>query len=291
MTLRTENSLAGYARAAVDLRSRMIDYHRGPLAERYLHAILADVHATVHRDIDGAGAVTDNAVRAMRQITASPWQVGDPYVCAPAMTAIVAAAAEALDLAGEVLDDDVAPCDRGVLFLPEPIYHRRYNGDVSSIGAVTWARTTSTGTGSSCWFIAGWADHHDPYDPSADLRRSALAGHPGIGQFGPYVLTDLAEIPIGRPVNARPDLPVDDDDRDWQPAPDGRYCIDEATVRTDRLRRHRLRVLAHPGPTPRHRRCPADRPRCPPPCRPRIHHPSHPRGDAAPHQRTRGSRR
>jgi hypothetical protein len=233
MPLRTETTLAGYARAAVDLRTRMIDYHRGPLAEAYLHPFL-DEHINAHPEATEPVAVTDDVVRAMHRITASPWQVGEPFVCAPAMTAIVAAAAEALDLTGEVLDDDAAPCDSGVLLLPEPIYHRLPGGAVSSIGAITWARTTSTGTGRSCWFIAGWAERDDPDDPAAAERRRLLAGRPDLAaQFGPYVLTDLAEIPIGRPVDPRADLPVvNDADRDWQAAPDGRYCLDETTVRT-----------------------------------------------------------
>ncbi|MGN9807112.1 hypothetical protein [Micromonospora sp. L32] len=35
------------------------------------------------------------------------------------MTAIIAAAAQALDLTGDVVGNDVAPSDAGVLFLPD----------------------------------------------------------------------------------------------------------------------------------------------------------------------------
>lgn len=233
MNLRSETTLAGYARAAVDLRARMIDYHRGPLAEAYLHPFL-DTRIDALPDAPEAMAVADDVVRAMLRITASPWQVGDPFVCAPAMTAIVAAAADALDLTGEVLDDDVAPCESGVLLLPEPIYQRTLTGSVSSIGAITWTRTTSVGNG-RCWFIAGWTERDDPEDPAAAKRKMLLADRPDLAvQFGPYVLADLAVIPIGRPVDPCPDLPVvDADDRDWQAAPDGRYCIDETTARTN----------------------------------------------------------
>ena len=50
----------------------------------------------------------------MRNITATPWPLGEPYVVAPAMTAIVTAAAQALDLTGEALPDDIAPDNGGV---------------------------------------------------------------------------------------------------------------------------------------------------------------------------------
>ena len=233
MTFRTNDTLAGYARTAVDLRTDMVNYHRTVLAEQYLQSFL---HTRLARhDPDFDGTLPPKSFDAMRAITSNPWQLGEPYVIAPAMTAIVAAAAAALDLTGEVLPDDMAPDDGGgVLFLPEPIYHRHPSGAVFSIGAITWAHATNPDTGRSRWYIAGWADHHDPHDPSAARRRAQLADRPDLArQFGPYVLTDLAEIPIGRPVDPRPDLPVlDEDDRDWEPAPDGRFCIDETTAAT-----------------------------------------------------------
>jgi hypothetical protein len=226
------DTLAGYARTAVDLRTHMVDYHRTVLAEEYLQAFLHTRLASHDPDYDGA--LPPKVLEAMRAIMSTPWRLGEPYVVAPAMTAIVAAAAAALDLIGEVLPDDIAPCDAGVLFLPEPIYHRHPSGGVFSIGAITWAHATNVDTGRSHWYIGGWADHHDPHDPSAVRRRAQLAARPDLArQFGPYVLTDLAEIPIGRPMDPRPELPVlDDADRDWQPAPDGRFCIDETTAAT-----------------------------------------------------------
>jgi hypothetical protein len=64
-------------------------------------------------------------------------------------------------------------------------------------------------------------------------RRRQLAEAPELAaQFGPYVLNSFAEIPIGTPVPAPDTAPVvDDDEHDWEPAPDGRYCLDETTVR------------------------------------------------------------
>lgn len=232
MNFRPNDTLTGYARAAVDLRARMIDYHRTPLARQYLEAFLDSRLARNDPDYDGAAS--PKLLDAMQAITAMPWRIGESYVVAPAMTAIVAAAAAALDLTGEMLPDDIAPDNGGVLLLPEPIYHRHLNGEVSSIAAITWARTTTVATGKSCWAIGGWADPHDPHDPSATRRQAQLAGRPDLArQFGPYILTEFVEIPIGRPVDPRPDLPVlDAADRDWEPAPDGRFCIDETTAHT-----------------------------------------------------------
>jgi hypothetical protein len=170
----------------------------------------------------------------------------------------VAAAAEALDLTDEIVAKDTAPDDGGVLFLPEPIYHRGHRGDVTSIGAITWATLHNTSSGQLTWVICGWADRDDPLDPAAARRRQQLADAPHLAtQFGPYVLNSLAEIPIGRPVDPRPDPPaVDDADRDWQPAPDGRYCIDETTIRLGtcaaiiyafwRIQAQPLATVAHP---------------------------------------------
>ncbi|MGJ3224812.1 hypothetical protein ACQEUV_05475 [Micromonospora aurantiaca (nom. illeg.)] len=218
MNFLPNDTLAGYARTAVDLRARMVDYHRSPLAAQYLQPFFGSRLADRPSPSSGGMAKILTAVRA---ITANPWRFGEPYVIAPAMTAIIAAAAAALDLTGEVLPADVAPDDGGVLFLPEPIYHCGVSGEVSSIGAITWARTTNTSSGRSFWAIAGWADHHDAHDPAAVRRRAQLADRPDLArQFGPYVLTDFTEIPIGRPVDPRPDLPVlDGDDRDWDRRP------------------------------------------------------------------------
>ena len=38
MNFLPNDTLAGYARTAVDLRARMVDYHRSPLAAQYLQA-------------------------------------------------------------------------------------------------------------------------------------------------------------------------------------------------------------------------------------------------------------
>ncbi|WP_328463592.1 hypothetical protein OHA21_38345 [Actinoplanes sp. NBC_00393] len=225
MNFLPNDTLAGYARTAVDLRARMADFTSGTIARTYLEAMFEGMPAEY-------GTMTPDVLTAMHTITGSPWRTGEPYIVAPAMTAIIAAAAQALDLSGEVLPDDVAPDDQGVVFFPDPLYHRGHTGKVSSIGAITWARITST-SGQSSWIVAGWADQHDPHDPSVARRRADLAARPDIArQLGPYLLSNYTEIPIGRPVE-HPEHPVIDDAvHDWEPAPDGRFCIDEATART-----------------------------------------------------------
>jgi hypothetical protein len=232
MSFRLETTLAGYARAAVDLKSRMTDYGRSGLAMRYLRAYLEGNFADIGMPDK---APTPQAMDAFDQLAHVPWKVGEPYVLAPAMTAIVAAAAEAVDLTGKIVPHDIAPSDFGVLFLPEPIYHRGRHGHITSIGALTWARFHHTDTDRFSWWITAWADRDDPLDPSAARRREQLAQDPDLAaQFGPYVLGGFAEIPIGTPVNARPDLPViDEKDIEWEPAPDGRFCIDESNVRSN----------------------------------------------------------
>jgi hypothetical protein len=201
-----------------------VHYHRTRLLQDYLASFLAA--RTPPPDTP-----TPESVAALRQMTSLPWQHGEPYIVAPAMTAIVAAAAEALDLVGEVLPGDIAPDDGGVLFLPEPIYHRHIGGTVSGIGAVTWQKFRTT-SGISGWGIGGWADRSDSHDPGAMERRALPANRPDLAKkFGPYVLTTFAHLPIGHPIEARPDLPVvDAADHHWEPAPDGRYCIDESTA-------------------------------------------------------------
>ncbi|GAA4595812.1 hypothetical protein BJY16_001802 [Actinoplanes octamycinicus] len=224
MNFLPNDTLAGFARAAVDLRARMVDYHNSALAHRYLHALFADMP-------DEYGAMTPDVLTTMHQITGTPWKVGEPYIVAPAMTAIIAAAAQALDLTGEVLPDDIAPCDHGVLLFPEPLYHRGLTGKVSSLGAITWTRIATNGE--ATWVIIGWADQHDPHDPAAARRRADLAHEPDLArQFGPYILSHYTMVPVGRPVEPADPPQVDAADRDWEPAPDGRFCIDETTTLT-----------------------------------------------------------
>lgn len=167
----------------------------------------------------------------MHYMTSAPWKIGEPYIVAPAMTAIIAAAAEALDLTGETLPEDIAPDDHGIIFFPEPIYHRNPTGEVCGIGAITWTqfRTTADGTG---WAIFGWLDRNDTRDPGFARRRATLAQRPDLAKkFGPYILTTHATLPIGEPIGPRPDRPlIEDADRNWEPAPDGRYCIDATTT-------------------------------------------------------------
>jgi hypothetical protein len=151
MNFRSDDTIAGYARDAVDLRIRMVEYHQYPLARTYLRAYLQTGSDLMP---DRLGPVTDDAVEAMLRIAAGAWEHGEAYVCAPAMTAIVAAAADALDLTGEIRTSDVAPSDSGVLFFPEPIYHRHLHGEVSSIGAISWSHVTTTETGRITWCIA-----------------------------------------------------------------------------------------------------------------------------------------
>ncbi|MBM0260119.1 hypothetical protein [Micromonospora sp. 4G55] len=227
MSFRTESTLAGYARAAVDLRLRMTEYSRSRFAQQYLRAFL---EPRLDHDPDYPARHSD-VLGAFTRVAHEPWQHGEPYVLAPAMTAIIAAAAQALDLTGDVVGNDVAPSDAGVLFLPEPIYERGVHGEVTSIGAITWAKWHNTGSGRTGWWITGWADRDDPLDPAAVRRRQQLAEAPDLAaQFGPYVLNSFAEIPIGTPIAAigKDHQPVDGD---WESAPDGRFCIDESTLR------------------------------------------------------------
>ncbi|MEU7171493.1 MULTISPECIES: hypothetical protein [Micromonospora] len=227
MSFRSESTLAGYARAAVDLRARMTDYTRSRFAQQYLKAFLEPAVDPARSGPDTGGRATEAFSRAAHQ----PWQDGEPYVLAPAMTAIIAAAAQALDLTGDIIGNDVAPSDAGVLFLPEPIYERGVHGQVTSIGAIAWAKFHNTSNGRTGWWITGWADRDDPLDPAAARRRRQLTEAPELAaQFGPYVLHSFAEIPIGVPITAAGKA-AEAVDRDWETAPDGRFCIDETSLR------------------------------------------------------------
>lgn len=209
MNFDPDGSIAGYARTSVTLRQRMVAYHRTQAARNYLKVFLEP------RTVPG-GTATPQTLNTLHGLSSSPWQHGDPYVIAPAMTAIVAAATEALDLTGEVLPADIAPDGgaAGLVFLPEPIYYRTMNGAVTSIGAVTWARYQGHGSAFNGWGICGWADRYDPHDPSAAHTRALLAKRPDLAKkLGPYLLADLAIIPIGHPLKANTDLPVIDSAR------------------------------------------------------------------------------
>ncbi|MFI7650295.1 hypothetical protein ACIBTZ_30070 [Micromonospora sp. NPDC049460] len=86
MSFRSESTLAWYANARVDLRARMADYTRSRFAQQYLKAFL---EPATEATIDGPEA---SAIDAFSRVAHQPWQDGEPYVLAPAMTAIIAAA-------------------------------------------------------------------------------------------------------------------------------------------------------------------------------------------------------
>jgi hypothetical protein len=238
MSLHLETTLAGYARAAVDLKIRMAEFTESVRGQSYLRHFaesLLDAAPAGPDQTDpepppaaGADAGFDGKLAdALERMTSLPWRHGEPYVLAPAMTAVVAAAADALDLTGDVLTSEVAPCDFGVVFLPQPIYLRNLLGRVAGVGAITWAKYSSSADGSASWAVCGWADRSDPHDPTAARTRTQLAGAPQLAaQLGPYLLTQFGILPIGTPVDGRGQPPLADGaDRDWEPAPDGRYCI------------------------------------------------------------------
>jgi hypothetical protein len=111
MTFHTETTLAGYARAAVHLKTRMAEYTADPVAHAYLRASLPTTIIPSERD--EPTDVTDTVIDAIGRATRAAWTDGETFVLAPAMTAIVAAAAEALDLTGDLLTADAAPATAG----------------------------------------------------------------------------------------------------------------------------------------------------------------------------------
>jgi hypothetical protein len=265
MSFHTETTLAGYAREAVDLKTRMHEA-TGTLVFRQYLAEMFEPRADE--------PLQEFALDQIERLIGVPWQVGEPYVLAPAMTAIVAAAADALDLTGEKLPAEDAPTDHGVLFLPEPVYQRRLNGSLTCLGAITWTTMRVRASGQLGWLVCGWADLSDPHDPNAHRMRTELRHSPHLAaSLGPYVLTDFIFVPIGEPVEPvygpGPDPGVSDDtldgsigdavddaDRTWQPALDNRYCLTDSPTRASaavvlayafwRIQAQPLAVAAHP---------------------------------------------
>ncbi|WP_018588555.1 hypothetical protein [Salinispora arenicola] len=291
MTFGNETALTGYARAAVAIKTRMHDFCTSTAGSEYTRAFVETLFANSPEPEPHGEATPDQKVaEVINRASGTVWAQGEAYVLAPAMTAIVAAAAEALDLTGDLLTADAAPADGGVLFLPEPIYHRNLNGQVSGIAAITWT-TVSSPSGRS-WLICGWADRDDPEDPHAARIRGYTRQDPTLlSRLGPYVMTNLDMLPIAAPVPAVEHPDDLEPDRDWEAAPDGRYVIADATPPHPRLRGDRLRVLAHPGATHQRRRAGTTGPVRPPPRRTRLHRAQHPRGDAAAHLRPDRTRR
>jgi hypothetical protein len=232
VSFRSHHTLTGYARTAVDLKARMDEHVRGAGFREFLNLFL-DTRLPTAGQQRPSGQVAGRVADTVSQAAGSVWRIGEPFVLAPAMTAIVAAAAQALDLTGEVVAEQVAPSDWGVLFLPEPIYHRNLDGSLSGMAAITWAPVTSQGRG-RMWLICAWAERGDPQDPHAARVRAAIAERPELSaMLGPYVLTDLADLVIGVPVPARADVPeVDEPAREWETSPEGRYVIAERDAPT-----------------------------------------------------------
>ena len=231
MTFRTETTLAGYARAAVEMKTRMHEYCTSTASGEYTRAFVDTLLAGRPEDHADDAQAHQKLTDVINRASSAVWAQGEAYVLAPAMTAVVAAAAQALDLTGDLLTADAAPTSGGVLFLPEPIYHRSLTGQVSAIAAITWATTASPSGGS--WLICGWAHRDDPEDPhAARIHRYAHQDPTLLSRLGPYVMTNLDVLPIAAPVPAVEHPDIDEPDRDWETAPDGRYVIADATART-----------------------------------------------------------
>jgi hypothetical protein len=280
VSFRTHHTLTGYARVAVDLKARMDEHVRGAGFREFLDFFLDTTMSTM--STGGGHRLSERVGDTVSQAAGSVWRIGEPFVLAPAMTAIVAAAAQALDLTGEVVAEQVAPCDWGVLFLPEPIYHRNLDGTLSGMAAITWAPVS--GPRGRMWLICAWADRADPQDPHAARVRAAIAERPELSaMLGPYVLTDLADLVIGVPVPARADLPqeVDEAEREWETNPQGRYVIAEHDAPT-RVCAAILYAFWRIATQPLATVARAAGPCRPPPRRPRPGQPRHQGGDAAP---------
>jgi hypothetical protein len=264
LSFHTETTLAGYARAAVDLRIRMAEVSCAATDIGYLRELLAGRIIPAMLEHEDETSVVERLVDAVGRATEAAWAHGESFVLAPAMTAIIAAAAEALDLTGDLLTAEAAPCETGVLFLPEPIYYRRPTGALAAIGALTWATLTAA-RGDRSWLICSYSPLNDPDDPTAaDIRRSLQAAPHLRAGLGPYLLNDFNHLPIARPVPATTDTPpVDEADLDWQNAPDGRYVIVDDGMRTQiatailyafwRIQAQPITVAAKP-PVDRHAR-------------------------------------
>jgi hypothetical protein len=111
MSFHAQTTLVGLARAAVDAKARMTEAVATPAAATYISAL-------VHDHTADDEPVTATFIDAVVQMTNNVWRHGDPFVLAPAMTAIVAAAAEALDLTGDLLSRDVAPVTEACCSFP-----------------------------------------------------------------------------------------------------------------------------------------------------------------------------
>jgi hypothetical protein len=123
-----------------------------------------------------------------------------------------------------------------VLFLPEPIYQRRPNGIACAIGVITWT-SVSTPSKGRWWLLCSYSPVHDPDDPAAAALRRDLARNPTVrAGLGPYLLNDIAQLPIATPVPAPQQYePVDEADLDWSSTPEGRYVIADDGSHTDVL--------------------------------------------------------
>lgn len=235
MTFRLEKTLAGYARAAVDLRIQMAEHTRSESFESYAQAFMGE---SIGADGVDRGKIEGNNLRvrkagdAVYHAARAAWSHGESYVMAPAMTAVVAAAAESLDLTGETVTIDDAPARVGILWLPEPIYETRADGSVNGIAAITWAPIMTREEGRQSFMVLGYAEQGDPYDPFAIKLRKDLEEHPEIREFvGPYVMISLGNLNLNEPL-LQEDWQVHraygkaEVDVDWETDGQNRYVVD-----------------------------------------------------------------
>ena len=94
-------TLTDYARIAVDLRIRMAETTSGVVDHAFLREMFASqLLPSIHEAGNKPSTVVDRVVDAVARAAHAAWSQGETFVLAPAITAIIAAAAEALDLTG-----------------------------------------------------------------------------------------------------------------------------------------------------------------------------------------------
>jgi hypothetical protein len=232
--MRLERTLTGYARAAVDARIQMCRVAASRpmrLSWQMMFDQMRPDDAPRKMNLNQR-AMVDEAM----EHTSTTWHEGEMYVVAPAMTAIVVAAGDALDVSTLVVHMDDAPSPIGIVFFPEPIYVRDVRGSLLNIAAMTWSFVEFVDNRIGL-DIVGWSDITDPHDVDCIqihklIVESRDAGDTRLVDVGPYVMAHYERALIGE---IRPDdeqytnYTDEEDNREWQPTPEGLFVID-ATV-------------------------------------------------------------
>lgn len=260
MRLRDSHNVNEMARRSVEMRLQMLHYTQTDGYQKYIQAFLGtildyDVRHLTSSDKEAIALVADSARLA--------WKEGQSSILAPAMTSVVAAAANALDMSDMILTWEDMPDQGGVILLPQPIYLQTIAGKRIGLSAITWtpAVTYVDTQAKSGIVVLGYSDPDDLDDDDMRALADASWKLPRLAQVrGPLMPAYLQLVELYREVGhltlGDPGLIQETEDQVWSTDATNKVLVRDQPGQVSllirlmyafwRISEQRIAVSAHP---------------------------------------------